>query len=226
MKYLLRELDPARERTVALITHKEVVHLLGDELNIPTDRRGWFFAERGSNKKQDADILLVVGTPSIPPDEVVRMARALYAQDPSPIDPRSEEVDGVRHSLDPRVQHLSETLTNAELTQCAHRNRPLWHDGRVVVTFCQGIIDHLPITQQIDALPQLDEDGYRVDVRREAEREERCRRELERFIANGVWPTREQMRQVTGLRQQYVSRWMREQEAAGVKEAFEARRGA
>ena len=35
---------------------------------------------------------------------------------------------------------MADALVRAELTQCAHRKRPLRHDGRIVVTLCSGEI--------------------------------------------------------------------------------------
>jgi hypothetical protein len=57
------------------------------------------------------------------------------------------------------MRHLDEYLTNAELTQCAHRNRPLRQDGRIILTLCQGEIAYLPVTETILSLPLLEEGG-------------------------------------------------------------------
>src|SRR5260370_18379861 len=57
------------------------------------------------------------------------------------------------------MRHLDEYLPNAELTQVAHRNRPLRTDGRIVITLCEGEIDFLPVTETVYTLPQLDETG-------------------------------------------------------------------
>jgi hypothetical protein len=76
----------------------------------------------------------------------------LYADDPLPIE-TTEGLDGKYE--DARLSELVEYLTNAELTQCAHRNRPLRHDGRIVVTLSSGTVDFLPITTEITGLPIL-----------------------------------------------------------------------
>ncbi len=58
----------------------------------------------------------------------------------------------------------------AELTQCAHRNQPLHHDGRIAVTLCSGEIQDLPVTTEITSLPQLTAEGLPLtQVRRAAE---------------------------------------------------------
>src|SRR5262249_32253566 len=38
---------------------------------------------------------------------------------------------------------------------CAHRNRPLRYDGRVVVTLCADEVLYLPASTEITGLPQL-----------------------------------------------------------------------
>ena len=91
---------------IGLITFQSVEQEIGEALGIPEERRGHFWAERGSNKKEDCDILLVIGTPTLPPDELARLARALYADDPTPIDEATVIEDGVRVYLDPRMRHL------------------------------------------------------------------------------------------------------------------------
>jgi hypothetical protein len=124
---------------------------------------------RGSNRLEDCTILLVVGTPALRPDHVARLARAYYHADPEVIDETSERAeDGTWHYLDPRMQRVADALIRAELTQCAHRNRPLRHDGRVVVTLCAGLILDLPVTTEITSLPQLTADGLPLALTRRA----------------------------------------------------------
>ena len=60
-------------------------------------------------------------------------------------------------------------VVRAELTQCAHRNRPLRYDGRVVVTLCADEVLYLPVTTEIASLPQLTPKGLPLALaRREA----------------------------------------------------------
>ena len=68
------------------------------------------------------------------------------------IDESSERAeDGTWHYRDPRMQRVADALIRSELTQCAHRNRPLRHDGRVVVTLCAGEMLDLPVTRRAPA---------------------------------------------------------------------------
>src|SRR5215472_6034574 len=52
--------------------------------------------------------------------------------------------------------------------ECAHRNRPLRYDGRVVVTLCADEILYLPVTTEITSLPQLTPEGLPLALARGA----------------------------------------------------------
>ncbi|MBA3825275.1 MAG: hypothetical protein H0X24_15420 [Ktedonobacterales bacterium] len=163
LRYLLADLDPdgalMQAGKIGLVTFAACEDALGEALGIPDYRRRHFWATRGSNALEACEILLVVGTPALAPNQVIRLAEALYWHEVK-INPRCEEgADGHWHYVDPRCQALADSLINAELTQCAHRNRPLRHDGRIVVTLCQGEIANLPPTTTITSLPQLTADG-------------------------------------------------------------------
>jgi hypothetical protein len=220
-RYLLKELQQDGDRPrVGLITYKECVEAMGKALGIPEALRGWFWAERGSNAKQDCDILLVVGTPTLPPDEVARLGRALYQDDQEPIldGTAAEGEHGLHHYLDPRLQQLSEYLTNAELTQCAHRSRPLWHDGRVVVTFSLGEVAYLPMTTRIDGLPELDADGSRADVQRQEAREEALERAHEAILARGERLTVAALRREAGVSAAAAQAYVKQRQAEADEE--------
>jgi hypothetical protein len=60
----------------------------------------------------------VVGTPALCPEDVARLARALYHADPQVIDETSERgADGTWRYRDPRMQRVANALTRAELTR-------------------------------------------------------------------------------------------------------------
>src|ERR1051326_5301038 len=110
-----------------------------------------------------------VGTPTLRPEDVSRLARAYYHADPQVIDETSVRgEDGRWHERDPRMQRVADALTRAELTQCAHRNRPLRYDGRVVVTLCAEDMLYLPVTTEISSLPQLTPEGLPLALARRA----------------------------------------------------------
>jgi hypothetical protein len=175
-RYLLRELDgdgqAQAEQKIGLISFKGCVDLLGEALNIPPECRLHFWAARGSNQLQDCTILLVIGTPTVAPATVTRLARALWQDDPEPISEKREPDDqGIQRYIDPRMRRIDDHLTNAELTQCAHRSRAI-RAPRTVVTFGIGQVDYLPVPETIIDLPRLTPDGYNEwEARREEERQ-------------------------------------------------------
>lgn len=185
-RYILRDLDPEgliqATHSIGLISFKGCVDQLGEALGIPEHRRLHFWAARGSNALEDCAILLVIGTPCVNPATIARLAHALWQDDPEPISDATElDEHGIRHYVDPRMQRLSDHLTRAELTQCAHRSRAL-RAARTVVTFCLGDIDYLPATQTITDLPQLTADGRDIWAERrerEQQRLDQAHRELE-----------------------------------------------
>ncbi len=185
-RYILRKEDPdGQERQaqrIGIISFLGCVDTLGEALDIPPERRLHFWAARGSNTLEDCTILLIIGTPTIHPATVARLARALWADDPEPINPESNpDGQGIRRYIDPRMQRLNDYLTRAELTQCAHRSRAL-RAARTVITFCLGNIDYLPATETITDLPALTPEGREVwKVRREREHQalEQARQEIE-----------------------------------------------
>ena len=64
-------------------------------------------------------------------------------------------------------------VSRAELTQCAHRNRPLRYDGRMVVTLCADDVLYLPVTTEISSLPQLTPEGLPLALARRAAEDRR-----------------------------------------------------
>jgi len=62
---------------------------MAEALGIPAHRTGHFWGMRESLALEDCDILLVVGTPTLRPEDVVRLARAYYHADPLVIDETS-----------------------------------------------------------------------------------------------------------------------------------------
>ena len=130
-----RELDPdgalVAAGRVGLVTHKDCERAMAEALGIPAQRTGHFSRVRGSNALEDCDILLVVGTPAVRPEQVARLARAYYHADPLVIDETSERgEDGVWRYRDPRMRAAWRTRSSGPSSpECAHRNRPLRFDG-------------------------------------------------------------------------------------------------
>lgn len=209
-KYLLAELDPdgskSRAGHVGLITFRDCERDIGDALEIPAVQTGHFWGMRGSNRLEACEILLIIGTPAPAPDQVVGLARALYFGETA-INEAYDEETGTW--IDPRVQHLAEYLIRAELTQCAHRNRPLRHDGHVVISMCHSEIDFLPITTEIAALPHLTCDGEELRTKRQAQAEERIRAAIATLGGRGEPVTVRAVAALAQVQHNAVSAWMR-----------------
>lgn len=201
-RYLLGHLDPdgayRRAGQVGLITYDQCEAQVRTALGIAEGKSGHFWAQRGSNALEDCAILLVIGTPLPHLDTVLWWARMLWADDPAPI----------LNLDDPRVQQLADYLSQAELTQCAHRNRPLRHAERVVVSMCVGDIADLPVTELVTELPQLRASGERHDAARTREVEEQLERAAESLVAQGVTPSVRKLQALVHVRVSVISGWL------------------
>jgi len=187
LKYFLKRFDPTGEKTrsgkVGLITYLGNEEAMRLALGILEGRTAHFWAARGSNALEPCEILLIVGTPTLAPETMYRITRTVYRDDPRPIVEGSEKDEQNRpRYLDYRVQALSDYLTSAELTQCAHRHRPLRYDGRLTISLCDADIDYLPVTHFISQMPRLTDDGEDYAAIKQAEdyaRLDQARRQLE-----------------------------------------------
>lgn len=216
--YLLNQYDPQRTQRlsckVGLISFKDCVDTLGDALGIPKHRRMWFWGCRGSNALEDCTTLLVVGTPSIKPDELVEYARDLYRRDPSPISGETEHdsVTGRLRYKDARVQELAEHMTNGELEQCAHRIRPIQHAGRTIINLSHGTIGHLTGARIVtDDLPFVTKAGQ---PRKQANLEEAIRRLVsayQQLTTTQTHITVKALQQGAGVRTETARQWLADQ---------------
>jgi hypothetical protein len=218
-KYTLHKLDPtgekARSGQVGIISFQGCVHQIANALQIPQtverdgkmrERRAHYWALRGSNELEDCEILLLVGTPSLHPDDLARIAHVLYRDDPEPI---REDYESKKGYADPRMQHLAEYLARAELTQAAHRNRPMRHRERIIVSMCNADIDYLPVTETITELPLLTQDGQSTfEIRRKNE-EERLEKAYTDLTQDGKQPTQSELAKAAKVRKQTAAEWMR-----------------
>ena len=78
---------------------------MAEALGVPAHRTGHFWGMRGSNILEDCDMLLLVGTPAVRPEQVARLARSYYHTDSQIIDETSERgEDGIWRYPDLRMQ--------------------------------------------------------------------------------------------------------------------------
>lgn len=215
VKYMLQKLDPTGEQiraeSVGIISFMGCVDAIGEALGIPERRRGHYWGIRGSNHLEDCSILLLVGTPALRPDELVRQARALYRDDPEPIKETSKE-DWKREQrhTDHRLQHYAEYMINSELTQAAHRNRAIRHENRTIVSFCLGDIDFLPVTETLTELPYLTPEGEDRHQARRKDEQERLEKAYADLSEQGK-VTQTELAKTAKVRKSTAAEWIREQ---------------
>ena len=214
LRFLLREIDPngiqQQAGEVGLITFQGAEGPLGDALGIPGNRRGHFWAMRGSNALANCTILLIVGTPTPNLTVVETWARALYRDDPDSITTERERDElGHEQYTDARLRVLVDYLINAELTQCAHRNRLLRHDARTVVTLCQGDVGYVPVTETITAFPRLTDDGGLYAEEKSAKDEEKLEVAAQKLEEEEISLTVRRLARLARVADSTASDWLR-----------------
>ena len=150
INYLLREKNLRGK--ISLITHKYLARRMAGDLNIT--EFGWFGGERGSNRFEDVDILLVVGTPSISPFDIQRIGQAIWYDD-SPLDLSSQR--GKYYIFnDRRLQLLQEQYREEELYQTANRARIYTTaKPKTLIIFSNVLSKRLLPTLIVDSFPTL-----------------------------------------------------------------------
>ena len=125
----------------------------------------------GSNKYEHLRQVIIIGAPSIQPDELLQMAHCIWHDDSEPINDEMvkdgnwreyqwQDDDGngraveVREYKDKRLNLLLKTYREYEIAQAAHRIRPLLYPGERKIWLLTNLpIDELPPTK----LTTLDE---------------------------------------------------------------------
>ena len=126
-----------------------------------------FWSGRGKDCWRDYDVVIIFGTPEPNPSELFDDARALYADDDSPISLAQSESDPRKYA-DSRLQLLREMKREDEIMQDVHRIRPIWGKGldKKVVVLSQLYCPQLPPDKIID--PQtLDKKSAQRELRKE-----------------------------------------------------------
>jgi hypothetical protein len=138
-------------RRLGVVSYEKFATILGEALGAQPKDCLYFGNLRGSNALEQCDVLLVVGTPTPSLDDVLRDAQAIFYRDS----------DGpVVDYEDERFEFTLEHHIMSELTQACHRNRPLRHHGRTVITLASKCPMYLPITHEIVELPYMVGSGY------------------------------------------------------------------
>jgi hypothetical protein len=174
---------------------------------------------RGSNVQEACRVLLVVGTPTLRPEDLARLARTYYHADLQLVDETSVRgEDGRWHYRDPRMLRVAYALTRAELTQRAHRNRPLRYDGRVVVTLCADDVLYLPMTTEISSLPQLTPEGLPLALARRAAEQTRMASAVADLVERGEAVTARAVAAAAHISMNTACTWLRSRETDAARD--------
>ena len=106
---------------------------------------GHLWAGRGTNIHEVKQNLIICAGGSPHPTELLADCRALYRNDPEPIDPTPDPKNRRRY-LDPRLELLRKMRQDDELTQVAHRIRPVnanHEDRKRIIVMSTVIIEGL-----------------------------------------------------------------------------------
>ena len=123
----------------------------------------------GTNKYEHYRQVIIIGAPSIQPEDLLQIANCIWHDDPEPLDDtimkdgnwrpyqyREEETGNgyaveVREYKDKRINLLLKTYREYEIAQAAHRIRPLLYPGEKKIWLLTNLpIDELPPTKVTD----------------------------------------------------------------------------
>lgn len=142
----------AKER--ALVTFQRIKEEVATAIDAKASLH--FFGLRGIGELESLDlpVLVVYGTPSPPPWQVVRQAMALHG-DGEPIDPKATKIDRIWVPNDERVRQQLHASRSRELYQACFRIRPLSPSDfpKTIIVFSPLEIPHLKPTHVITKLP-------------------------------------------------------------------------
>jgi len=206
-KYMLKKVNPDGSKKVALISHMECVDKIAEALGLPEKQTGYYWNVRGSNSWEKCDILLLIGTPTLNPQTIATIARSLYFNDPEPICEDWTREDGYK---DQRLKHLAQFLTSSELSQAAHRTRAIRHANKTVISFCEGEIKDLPITETYISLPYMTEEGENLYEIKKNDATDKIKTAYEELSREGNRPTTEDVRKKAEVGRNKVVEWMKE----------------
>ncbi len=135
----------------AFISYKDVVPVFEDRGPV-----AHFHGNRGTNRLQGCDCLIIVGTPQPAVDDLVQTASMLYDERDTPFNTTWTQQERVYAEQayaylvsgfwdDPQLQRLLEQLRESELIQAIHRGRPL-REPVDVWLLTNLPLPHVPVT--------------------------------------------------------------------------------
>jgi len=150
---------------------------------------------------------LSVATPAPNPEEVMRLAHAIYWQDTKPILDKQDE----------RFEQLLNYLIESEMTQAVHRSRPLRFDHRTIITLSTYAPEYLDCTTEVVGLPMLEEDGSDKGEKRDSAIEQRIMKAIQEVEQAGLSITVRNVQPRAKVRKGDVERIVRTYKASSKK---------
>lgn len=188
IKYLLEKENIHPER-IGIVSFMGCVNDFARDLGIAPENCLHYWALRGSNSLEDCDVLLVIGTPMLPLDELYRLSQAVFYDE--------SVITGYQ---DERFQYLNTFISQSEVTQAINRSRGIRYPNKTVITFSNIRPAYLPPTTIVTKLPQLDENNLTP--------EDRIEQAIEELEGRGEKVTREAVRKISGVKTSMVSDYL------------------
>jgi len=163
----LLALSGSLDKERALITFMGIEEEIATATDATTSLHYFGLRGIGEIESLDLPVLVVYGTPSPPPWQVVRQAMALHG-DGKPIDPKATKIDRIWVPNDERVQQQLHPMRSRELYQACFRIRPLSPSDypKTIIVFSPLEIPHLKPKYVVTRLPNSRTMTAFVDVAR------------------------------------------------------------
>ena len=126
---------PVQRKKVGIITWLDCVDKYFDALGmngVNVTESAHFGNIRGSNRLQFCDILFLIGTYCLPPDNILEKFEEFYLRSPKSIESKKVEGEGYEWQ-DPELESFSKFFNDAETYQEIHRIRPFLHEVAIYV---------------------------------------------------------------------------------------------
>lgn len=162
----VNRLIAGKEAETLIVTWKLLAdHLIDWQAQGKLDTRvavAWYGGIEGLNAFEDRKQVILLGTPTAPVEDIVEMGQAIWANDPTPLNPeiryvwrryayKDSEGNGMEAQVwefcDDRLNLILRTHREHEMIQAAHRIRPLLTAGKTIYLLSNLPIEELPPTQ-------------------------------------------------------------------------------
>ncbi|MEK9135658.1 MAG: hypothetical protein AAB393_00940, partial [Bacteroidota bacterium] len=166
MMEVVNRIIAGKEAETLLVTWKVLAEDLIDwQAQGKLDARvavAWYGGIEGLNAFEDRKQVILLGTPTAPVEDIVEMGQAIWANDPTPLNPeiryvwhryayKDSEGNGMEAQVwefcADRLNLILRTYREHEMIQAAHRIRPLLTAGKTIYLLSNLPIEELPPTR-------------------------------------------------------------------------------